>query len=59
MLSTNLARTHLLFVFGVIVIAGLEDPENTLVYPVVGAVLLEDSTSSISILSKVASDGVV
>ena len=59
MLSINLARSHLLFVFGTITIAGFEDPENTFVYPVVGAVADADSTSSTSILLKVVSAGVV
>jgi len=58
-LSENLARTHLLFVLGTITTAGLVDPENIFVYPVVGAVVAVDSISSISILSKVAFVGVV
>ena len=59
MLSINLARSHLLFVFGTITMAGFEDPENTFVYPVVGAVDAADSTSSTSILLNVVSAGVV
>ena len=57
--SVNLARTHLLVASPTGIIAGLDDPENTLPYPVDGAVTLADSTSSISIVLKVESVGVV